>query len=82
MASFGYSHIKKDKIVAEHLDVQINKTRIIYNNVSYNNTNVLTVWWWIVYVALMADEKRLAWFPAGTIVRDPHNRESWESWHS
>ena len=33
-------------------------------------------WWWIVFVVWLTDEWRLALFPAGTIVRDPHHRES------
>ena len=32
--------------------------------------------WWIVFVLWLTDERRLALFPAGTIVRDPHHRES------
>ena len=28
------------------------------------------------FVVLLTDERRLALFPAGTIVRDPHHRES------
>ena len=31
-------------------------------------------WWWIVFVVWLTDERRLALFPAGTIVRDPHYR--------
>ena len=30
----------------------------------------------IVFVLWLTDERRLALFPAGTIVRDPHHRES------
>ena len=37
---------------------------------------VLTWWWWIVFVVWLTDERRLTLFPAGTIVRDPHHRES------
>ena len=33
-------------------------------------------WWWIVFAVWLTDERRLALFPAGTIVRDPHHRES------
>ena len=34
-------------------------------------------WWrWIVFVVWLTDEKRLALFPAGTIVRDSHHCES------
>ena len=33
-------------------------------------------WWWIAFVVWLTDQKRLALFPAGTIVRDPHYRES------
>ena len=33
-------------------------------------------WWWIVFVAWLTDERLLALFPTGTIVRDPHHRES------
>ena len=29
-------------------------------------------WWWIVFVVWLTDERRLALFPAGTIVGDPH----------
>ena len=32
--------------------------------------------WWIVFVVWLTDESRLALFPAGSIVRDPHHRES------
>ena len=31
--------------------------------------------WWIVFVVWSTDERRLALFPARTIVRDPHHRE-------
>ena len=30
----------------------------------------------IVFVVWLTDERRLALFPAGTIARDPHHRES------
>ena len=30
----------------------------------------------MVFVVWLTDERRLALFPAGTIVRDPHHRES------
>ena len=30
----------------------------------------------IVFVVLLTDERRLALFPTGTIVRDPHDHES------
>ena len=33
-------------------------------------------WWWIVFVVWLTDGRRLALFPAGIIVRDPHHRES------
>ena len=34
-------------------------------------------WWqWIVFVVWLTDERHLALFPAGTIVRDPPHRES------
>ena len=33
-------------------------------------------WWWIVFVVWMTNERRLAIFPAGTIVRDLHHFES------
>ena len=33
-------------------------------------------WWWIVFVVWLTDERRLALFPARTIARDPHHRES------
>ena len=33
-------------------------------------------WWWIVFVVWLTYERGLALFPAGTIVRDPHHRES------
>ena len=33
-------------------------------------------WWWNVFVVWLTDERRLALFPAGTIVRDPHHHES------
>ena len=33
-------------------------------------------WWWIVFVVRLTDEKHLALFPAGTIVRDPHHLKS------
>ena len=33
-------------------------------------------WWWIVFVVWLTDERRLALFPAGTIVRDPYHRKS------
>ena len=33
-------------------------------------------WWWIVFVVWLIDERRLALFPVGTIVRDLHHLES------
>ena len=33
-------------------------------------------WWWIAFVVLLTDERCLAFFPAGAIVRDPHHRKS------
>ena len=33
-------------------------------------------WWWIAFMVWLTDESRLALFPAGAIVRDPHHRES------
>ena len=33
-------------------------------------------WWWIVFGVWLTDKRCLALFPAGTIVRDPHHRES------
>ena len=36
----------------------------------------LMIWWWFVFVVWLTDERRLALFPAGTIVRSPHHRES------
>ena len=33
-------------------------------------------WWWTVFVVWMTNQRRLALFPAGIIVRDPHHRES------
>ena len=37
----------------------------------------LMIWTWrIVLVVWLTDERRLALFPAGTTVRDPHHRES------
>ena len=33
-------------------------------------------WWWIVFVVWLTDKRRLALFPAGTTVRDPHHHES------
>ena len=35
-----------------------------------------SLWWWIVSVVWLTDERRFALFPARTIVRDPHIRES------
>ena len=32
--------------------------------------------WWIVFVVWLTDEWRSALFPVGTIVREPHHRES------
>ena len=32
--------------------------------------------WWIVFVVWLTDKRRLVLFPAGTIARDPHRRES------
>ena len=40
-------------------------------------TNLLRWWWWwIVLVVWLTDGRCLALFPAGTILRDPHHRES------
>ena len=33
-------------------------------------------WWWIGFVVWLTDKRRLALFPVGTIVRDPHHFES------
>ena len=33
-------------------------------------------WWWIVFVVWLTDKRRLALFPSGIIVRDPHHLES------
>ena len=33
-------------------------------------------WWWIIFVVWLTDERHLAWFPAGTIVRDSYHRKS------
>ena len=30
---------------------------------------------WIVFVVWLTNERRLALFPGGTIIRDPHHRE-------
>ena len=32
--------------------------------------------WWILFFVWLTDERRLALFPAETIFRDPHHRES------
>ena len=32
--------------------------------------------WWIVFVEWLTDERRLALFPTGTIVKDPHHLQS------
>ena len=37
---------------------------------------ILSLWWWIVFVLWLTDERRLALFPAGTTARDPDHRES------
>ena len=39
-------------------------------------TSIQTGRWWIVFVVWLTDERRLALFPAGTIVRDPRHRKS------
>ena len=37
----------------------------------------MNLWWWsIVFVVWLTDERCLALFPAGTIVRDLHHRKS------
>ena len=33
-------------------------------------------WWWIVFVVWLTDKRHLTLFPARTILRDPHHRES------
>ena len=33
-------------------------------------------WWWIVFVVWLTDKRHLTLFPARTIARDPHHRES------
>ena len=38
--------------------------------------NIFRAIWWIVFVVWLTDERRLVLFSAGTIVRDPHHRES------
>ena len=34
------------------------------------------IWWWIVFVVWLTDERCLALFPAWTVFRDPHHLES------
>ena len=41
-------------------------------NSSFRNEHV----WWIVFVVWLTDKRRLVLFPAGTIARDSHHRES------
>ena len=38
-------------------------------------------WWWIVFVVWLTDERRLALFPAGTIVRDSHPYLEFQGYH-
>ena len=54
------------------------RTRITPNTCTFYAVKVIISilwwWWWIVFVVWLTDKRRLALFPAGTIVRDPHHR--------
>ena len=45
-------------------------------NIIPNNCVMMMMNCFCVFVAWLTDERRLALFPAGTIVKDPHHRES------
>ena len=32
--------------------------------------------WWIVFAEWLTEERRIVWYPAGTIIRDSHHRKS------
>ena len=46
------------------------------NNCLHLSNKLMMIMMIIVFVVWLTDERRLALFPAGTIVRDPHHRES------
>ena len=43
---------------------------------SSKSFKALVWWWWIIFVVWLTNKRRLALFPVGTIVRDPHHCES------
>ena len=63
---------KINKVIVVELVFQLKKDKISKLSV----LNAWWWWWWIVFVVWLTDERCLALFPAGTIVRDPHHRES------
>ena len=57
---------------AKHFILDLISEFIIQNLESY----WWIVWWRIVFMVWLTEEGRLAFFPAGTIVGDPHHRKS------
>ena len=53
-----------------------NLTTVWFTKIDKNINSWWWWWWWIVFVVWLTDEMRLALFPARTIVRDSHHRES------
>ena len=58
------------------LSLNDSKSYIETNRASDKNGFVNRWWWWIVLVVWLTDERCLALFPDGNIVRDPHHRSS------
>ena len=59
-------------LTGKHVRVSFNKVA----SLKANHSKQVLWWWWIVFVIWLTDERRLAFIPAGTIVRDPHHLES------
>ena len=72
---FKFAQFREMKLVLQFVqDLQF-KTVMSWNS-QRKKECIFWWWWWIVFVVWLTDERRLALFPAGTIVRDLHHRES------
>ena len=60
----------------QKLSIFFQNSSVSFHQVTFNHSISCVLWWWIVFTVSLTDERRLALFPAGTIVRDPHHRES------
>ena len=70
--------LKKSSIKEDTWRNENHKTNHILERSSHQRCSVRKdeLNWWIVFVVWLTDERRLALFPAGIIVRDPHHHES------